>query len=93
MSFLGLFTFNAPYLPWTLIGFTVILHSIIPWGDLLGYIVGHSYYFLEDVYPTMPISAGYRPLKTPDFLVRLIEGRTADEVPVVALPDLQMDTL
>jgi hypothetical protein len=35
MSFLGLFTFNAPYLPWVLIGFGLMLGQS-PFHDVLG---------------------------------------------------------
>uniref|UniRef100_A0A0D6QRP7 Derlin n=1 Tax=Araucaria cunninghamii TaxID=56994 RepID=A0A0D6QRP7_ARACU len=64
MSFLGLFTFTAPYLPWVLLGFSVLVGSS-PWVDLLGMVAGHAYYFLEDVYPIM---TGRRLLKTPAFI-------------------------
>lgn len=64
MSFLGLFTFTAPYLPWVLLGFSVLVGSS-PWVDLLGMVAGHAYYFLEDVYPIM---TGRRLLKTPSFI-------------------------
>lgn len=47
MSFLGLFVFRAPYLPWVLLGFSLLLNSQIPVGDLLGIAVGHGYYFYE----------------------------------------------
>ena len=52
MSFLGLFSFTAPYLPWVLLIFSFISGSS-PVVDLLGMAAGHVYYFLEDVYPTM----------------------------------------
>ncbi|GJM97271.1 hypothetical protein PR202_ga14187 [Eleusine coracana subsp. coracana] len=64
MSFLGLFTFTAAYLPWVLLGFSILVGSST-WVDLLGMIAGHVYYFLEDVYPRM---TGRRPLKTPTFI-------------------------
>lgn len=64
MSFLGLFNFTAPYLPWVLLAFSVALGSS-PLVDLLGVAVGHAYYFLEDVYPRM---TGRRLLKTPAML-------------------------
>lgn len=67
MSFLGLFTFTAPYLPWVLLGFSVLVGSS-PWVDLLGMVAGHAYYFLEDVYPIM---TGRRLLKTPSFIKSL----------------------
>jgi len=50
MSFLGLFTFRAPFLPWVLLGFSVLLGNS-PSVDLMGIAVGHLYFFLDDVYP------------------------------------------
>ncbi|KAG6416506.1 hypothetical protein SASPL_123936 [Salvia splendens] len=81
MSFLGLFTFTAAYLPWVLLGFSVLVGASA-WVDLLvslaqGMIAGHAYYFLEDVYPRM---TGRRPLRTP----AIIRSLFADE-PVVAV--------
>ncbi|CAA6668718.1 unnamed protein product [Spirodela intermedia] len=61
MSFLGLFTFTAAYLPWVLLTFSVLVGAN-PWIDLLGMFAGHAYYFLEDVYPRM---TGRRLLRTP----------------------------
>ncbi|XWS19434.1 hypothetical protein CRYUN_Cryun31cG0015500 [Craigia yunnanensis] len=78
MSFLGLFTFTAAYLPWVLLGFSVLVGASA-WVDLLGMIAGHAYYFLEDVYPRM---TGRQPLKTPSFIKALF----ADEDVVVARP-------
>ena len=69
MSFLGLFSFTAPYLPWVLLIFSCMLGSS-PVVDLLGMAAGHVYYFLEDVYPTM---TNRRVLKTP-ALVRYASG-------------------
>ncbi len=75
MSFLGVFTFNAPYLPLTLIGFTVLVHNKLPWADLLGFAVGHTYYFLQDVYPYLPSNSSHvRPLEPPLWLVGLVDG-------------------
>jgi len=54
MSFLQIFTFNAPYLPWVIIGIEILLSGDRnSWSvfDLMGIAVGHIYYFLEDVYP------------------------------------------
>ncbi|KAG5383855.1 hypothetical protein IGI04_035325 [Brassica rapa subsp. trilocularis] len=79
MSFLGLFTFTAAYLPWVLLGFSVLVGAS-PWVDLLGMIAGHAYYFLSEVYPRM---TNRRPLKTPAFLKALF----ADEPVVVARPE------
>lgn len=65
MNFFGLLNFLAPYLPWVLLGFSVILGNTI-WVDLMGMAVGHIYYFLEDVFPKQ--RGGFRILKTPLFL-------------------------
>merc|ERR1711959_11992 len=74
MSFLGLFNFNAPYLPWVLLFFSLLLGAS-PVMDLLGVAAGHIYYFLEFVYPRM---RGVRLLKTP----RVITFMFANETPV-----------
>uniref|UniRef100_A0A3B3ZGX3 Derlin n=1 Tax=Periophthalmus magnuspinnatus TaxID=409849 RepID=A0A3B3ZGX3_9GOBI len=61
MNFFGLLNFQAPFLPWVLMGFSLLLgNSIIV--DLLGIAVGHVYFFLEDVFPNQP--GGGRWLKT-----------------------------
>mmetsp|Transcript_11759 Transcript_11759/g.20937 ORF Transcript_11759/g.20937 Transcript_11759/m.20937 type:complete len:244 (+) Transcript_11759:251-982(+) len=81
LSFLGIFTFTAPYLPWVLLVFSLMLGSS-PLVDLLGMAAGHAYYFLEDVYPRM---TGRRPLKTPGILRALFP--TDDPIlPVVPPP-------
>ncbi|CAK9217816.1 hypothetical protein BDL97_02G099100 [Sphagnum fallax] len=72
MSFLGLFSFTAPYLPWVLLGFSVMVGSS-PWVDLLGMASGHAYYFLEDVYPLM---TGRRILRTPGIIKALFPTET-----------------
>lgn len=41
LSFLGIFNFTAPYLPWVLLGFSVVLGSS-PVVDLLGMVAGIS---------------------------------------------------
>ena len=60
-------TFTAPYLPWVLLGFSLMLGSS-PLVDLLGMGAGHLYYFFHDVYPQM---TGRRLLRTP-WLIRLM---------------------
>ncbi len=67
MSFFGLFDFDAPYLPWVLMGFGLLIGNS-PYNDLLGVVVGHLYYFLADVYPAQ---TNRRPLKTPTWLKAL----------------------
>eukprot|EP00026_Physarum_polycephalum_P014781 Phypoly_transcript_15334.p1 GENE.Phypoly_transcript_15334~~Phypoly_transcript_15334.p1 ORF type:complete len:256 (+),score=22.68 Phypoly_transcript_15334:113-769(+) len=90
MSFLGLFTFNAPYLPWVILGFGVMLNQS-PVYDALGIAVGHIYYWLEDVY--QPLS-GRRVLKTPSFLKFLLDGPQQPEqmqVPPMPPQEQQQD--
>lgn len=70
MSFFGLLTFQAPYLPWVLFAFSLLLgNSVIV--DILGITVGHIYYFLEDVFPNKP--GGFHIIKTPGFLKLLFD--------------------
>ena len=71
MSFLGLFTFHAPFLPWVLLGFSVLLGNSAS-VDLMGIAVGHLYFFLDDVYPHTRVGRGRRPLRTPAWLFRLL---------------------
>ena len=47
LSFLGLLVFTAPYLPWVLMAFSLVLHSIIPKDEICGVIVGHGMLFLR----------------------------------------------
>ncbi|KAG7217835.1 hypothetical protein INR49_020865 [Caranx melampygus] len=65
MNFFGLLNFQAPFLPWVLMAFSLLLgNSIVV--DLLGISVGHMYYFLEDVFPNQP--GGRKLLMTPELL-------------------------
>jgi Derlin-2/3 len=80
MSFLGLFSFNAPYLPWVLLSFSVVLGNSAT-IDLIGIIVGHVYYFLEDVYPLIADIRGWqvrRWLAAPVLLKQLFGEHTQD---------------
>lgn len=42
LSFLGLVVFKAPYLPWVLLCFSLIMHGTIPKDEMCGIVVGHS---------------------------------------------------
>ncbi|KAG0480279.1 hypothetical protein HPP92_011137 [Vanilla planifolia] len=87
MSFLGLFTFTAAYLPWVLLGFSILVGTST-WVDLLGMVAGHAYYFLEDVYPRM---SGRRPLKTPAFIKSLFADDDVVAQPANARFDAPQD--
>ncbi|BFZ57162.1 hypothetical protein PYCC9005_004213 [Savitreella phatthalungensis] len=71
MSFLGLFNFSAAYLPWVLVAFSCLVNGRMPVQDVLGLVVGHIVYFLEDIWPRNPASGGKRLLKCPEVIRRL----------------------
>lgn len=75
LSFLGLLTFKAPWLPWVLIAFNVVLHSHWPKDELCGIVVGHIWYFFNDIYPST--HNGYRPMDPPGWWLRLFERQAA----------------
>ncbi|KAJ3223928.1 Derlin-2 [Clydaea vesicula] len=93
MNFLGLFTFTAPYLPWVLLGFTVLLNNFFPAGDLLGMAVAHVYYFFEDVYPRMDGSNGWRLFQTPKIFKYLLEDIWSSRDPSIADLPANMNNL
>jgi Derlin-2/3 len=75
MSFLGVLTFHAPYLPWVMLTFSALLgQSIIM--DLIGIVVGHFYFFLEFVYPRMANLRGwkYQKIMEPPMLLHYLCG-------------------
>ncbi|KAH9503873.1 Derlin-2 [Bulinus truncatus] len=70
LNFFGLMNFQAPFLPWVLLGFSLLLgNSVII--DLMGIAIGHIYFFLEDVFPQQ--EGGFKMLKTPTFLKLLLD--------------------
>eukprot|EP01006_Ploeotia_vitrea_P002132 TRINITY_DN10652_c0_g1_i1.p2 TRINITY_DN10652_c0_g1~~TRINITY_DN10652_c0_g1_i1.p2 ORF type:complete len:179 (+),score=84.93 TRINITY_DN10652_c0_g1_i1:332-868(+) len=81
MNLLGMFVFSAPYLPWVLLGFSVLLGGNSGTVDLVGIAVGHIYYFLKDVYPIMTRA---NLLKTPHVIELLFadDAEHVDEIVV-----------
>lgn len=90
LSFLGLLVFKAPYLPWVLLCFSLIMHGTVPKDEMCGIVVGHSrlliflrfrkliplvWYYFNDIYP--PLHRGHSPLDPPSWWIRLVEGRPA----------------
>lgn len=71
MNFFGLLNFQAPYMPWALLGFSLLLGNAVL-VDLMGIAVGHIYYFLEDVFPRQP--GGFKILKTPAIIKVLFDS-------------------
>ena len=78
MSFFVL-TFNAPFLPWVMLSFSLLLGNPVE-TDLLGIFVGHTYYFLDTVYPQVAAIRGWsvkKLLYTPSFLHYLFSNDQA----------------
>ncbi|KAJ3645641.1 hypothetical protein Zmor_023282 [Zophobas morio] len=75
MNFFGLLNFQAPYLPWVLLGFSLLLGNAV-YVDLMGIAVGHIYYFMEDVFPNQ--RGGFRILRTPHLLQTLLDELPED---------------
>ncbi|KAK9721419.1 Der1-like family [Popillia japonica] len=82
MNFFGILNFYAPYLPWVLLGFSLLLGNAV-YVDLMGIAVGHIYYFLEDVFPHQ--RGGFKLLKTPSLLKNLLDGTPDNDY--VPLPE------
>lgn len=74
MNFLGVFNFTAPFMPWVLLGFSLLLSGQLPVADLIGIAAGHLYYYWHDVFPAV---YGYTPLETPHYLKVLLNPRPA----------------
>ena len=90
MNFLGFLNFNAPYLPWVLMAFNVFIYNHWPWADIQGLVIGHIFYFLEDVYPRMPSSGGRKLLESPRILKQFFRTRDRGNA---ALPDAIPDAV
>ncbi|KAM9329914.1 derlin-3 [Gastrophryne carolinensis] len=74
INVLGL-TLQAPFLPWVLLGFSFLMRDSIL-VDVLGIIAGHTYFFLEDVFPKQP--GGKKLLVTPAILKQIFDEPLAD---------------
>lgn len=77
LSFLGLVVFRAPFLPWVLIGFSFVMHGHVPKDEICGIVVGHVWYFFNDVFP--PMFGGKKPFDPPGWWVRLFERRVEQQ--------------
>jgi len=71
MNFLGLLPFTAPYLPWVLLAFSLVLGNSAT-VDLIGIAVGHTYFYLDDIYPRVAELRGWNPRR----ILRLPVGDT-----------------
>lgn len=91
LSFLGLLVFKAPYLPWVLLAFSLVMHGTVPKDEMCGIVVGHSafpsrffrnviltsavWYYFNDIFP--PLHNGRSPLDPPAWWLRLFNGAPA----------------
>lgn len=85
MQFLGLFVFQAPFLPLVMLGVGTALGQS-PVFDMLGIASGHLYWFFEDVYPQ--IKPGRHLTATPRILKMLFD---APPPPVETVPDAEVE--
>ncbi|KAF2094008.1 DER1-domain-containing protein [Rhizodiscina lignyota] len=84
LSFLGLFVFKAPYLPWVMMIIHLVMHGTVPKDEITGVVVGHVWYFFNDVYPSL--YNNHRPLDPPGWWLWLFERRPqVTHVPVEAV--------
>ena len=58
-------------------GFSLVTHGTVPRDEIMGVVIGHIWYFFNDVYP--PLHNNSRPLDPPAWWVRLF-GRRRDQV-------------
>ncbi|XP_075132072.1 derlin-3 isoform X2 [Leptodactylus fuscus] len=75
INIFGVMTVQAPYLPWVLLAFSILVGDSIL-VDTLGILTGHIYFFLEDVFPRQP--GGKKLLVTPAFLKQIFEDPHSD---------------
>eukprot|EP00919_Chromeraceae_sp_WS-2016_P021561 GHVR01050915.1.p1 GENE.GHVR01050915.1~~GHVR01050915.1.p1 ORF type:complete len:215 (+),score=22.72 GHVR01050915.1:26-670(+) len=69
-----MFVVPAPYIGWIIVLLTLLLGGRVS-VHIVGLIVGHMYYFFEDIYPHMPTSKGLRVLSTPKIMKKLFRQR------------------
>ncbi|PVV01109.1 hypothetical protein BB560_004485 [Smittium megazygosporum] len=68
MSFLGFFSFSAPYMPWVMLAISALSTNKLPTDDVIGIVLGHILWFFEEEWPRRPESNGFRLLKAPFFI-------------------------
>lgn len=73
MSMFGLLEFKAPYMSFVMLAFSFVLGGHLPVGDVLGIAVGHAYWFMDDVYPNMPVGGGVHYLRAPALVKQAFE--------------------
>ena len=67
MHIFGLIPLKAPYLSWFFVVMKLMIGESIR-SDIVGIMIGHTFYFMTDVLPKLPHFKGLQPLKTPKLL-------------------------
>ncbi|KAJ2745766.1 hypothetical protein GGI20_001883 [Coemansia sp. BCRC 34301] len=86
ISFMGMFTTSAAYLPWIMLAFSSIVEGRWPKGELMAIGVGHVFWFLSEEWPRRAESGGQNLLRAPKVLCKLLhqdldeDANNADEV-------------
>lgn len=57
--------------------FSLFMHGTVPRDEIMGVVIGHVWYFFNDVYP--PLHNGSRPFDPPSWWRRLFEGRPTND--------------
>lgn len=74
VSLYGFVSIPAGYLSFALLALSFIINNgAVDWQGVLGIVVGHAYFFMDQIYPTLPGRGGARPLKTPSWVVTAVE--------------------
>ena len=86
VNILGIINVQAPYLPYTylLMGYALNNGEVIPMDIVCGMFVGHIYYYLTCVVPTV-LGYGRAVLYTPEILIDICNYCFNDEVVAVEL--------
>lgn len=58
-------------------GFSFVFHGSVPRDEILGALVGHTWWFGEDIWPRL--HEGYRPLEPPGWWKALFDERAVQE--------------
>jgi len=72
VNFFDVFHFRSCFLPYFMLSL-IVLGGYDPTMDILGSLVGHLYFYLEDIVPYIPETRDYRLLKAPLSLKNFCE--------------------
>jgi hypothetical protein len=64
---LGLLPLKASYLTWFFVLMNIIVGESIR-SDLVGIMIGHTFYFLTEILPKLPHFKDTNPMQTPKFM-------------------------